>query len=1091
MHSPENMSGAAPPRRIGEILVSQGRISGERLDEALRLQRTDDRSLGKILVSLGYITETELAHALSTRLNVEYVEFSVSDVDPEILKSIPEDVLVQHHAVPLRMENSRLLVAMSDPNDLLARSDLTISSGYPITTVITSRDAIEEIQSRLFSSREAGENGLMATEEAAGEVRNGEGPVQADGRPGETIPGGGRRSPGISEKKTGEILVSQGKITGQQLQEALAVRRNDSRDLGKILISLGYVTAADVAQALARRLKLEYVVISELSEDDVDSEVLGRFGEETMRKYRALPLRHEDGSLVVAMHDPNDIHALEDLRIIAGRQIRPVVASEEDLEGAFIHLFGTAALDEGIVEVDDGDGWAPPVPEQVPASAVLSSRDIELKVLVAEDDTVSRSIAVKAVESFGCECVGVRDGLEAWKLYQEDPDIDVVLSDWMMPGMDGLELCQRVRGLGRQKHTFFVFLTALGDQQHLTDGMEAGADEYLIKPLNRELLRAKLEDAFRAKSLHEHLGASESGEDNTPATQGQEVALRTGAQPAHGDKIWDILISDGKIDEGQLRHALEVQVERREELGKVLVSLGYITNWDLAQAQAHRFRLQFVELTENAVDASVVALVEQKVLRKYKVMPLRIENNRLVVAISDPTNIFALEDLTMLSGYPVTPVIALEDNITTVHNKIFAFSEEVSEFLEEASRAGFEQDLGELDLGVEAPPDEAPIIRLVSAILTQAVGDGASDIHIEPQAREVVVRMRVDGVLRESMTIPPKLQSGVVTRLKIVGDLDIAERRVPQDGRFSAKLGGQRLDLRVVSLPTVFGEKIVLRLLDNTNATVPLPDLGFAPKIYQRYEEVFRRPYGTVLVTGPTGSGKSTTLYATLNELNTPEKNIITVEDPVEYRMRGINQMQTNARAGLTFAGALRNLLRADPDIVMIGEIRDPETAKIAVEAALTGHLVLATMHTNHAPAAVSRLTDMGVEPFLTSSAVDCVIAQRLARRVCEYCKEPAEIEREILESMGFPFEHLTGGFEFHKGVGCDHCGGSGYRGRMGLYELMIVSEEIRSLILRRAPTDEISRVAEKEGMIRLRDDGLLKAAQGMTTVEEVFRTVV
>jgi type IV pilus assembly protein PilB len=246
-----------------------------------------------------------------------------------------------------------------------------------------------------------------------------------------------------------------------------------------------------------------------------------------------------------------------------------------------------------------------------------------------------------------------------------------------------------------------------------------------------------------------------------------------------------------------------------------------------------------------------------------------------------------------------------------------------------------------------------------------------------------------------------------------------------------------------------------------------------------------------VLVTGPTGSGKSTTLYATLNELNTPEKNIITVEDPVEYRMRGINQMQTNTRAGLTFAGALRNLLRADPDIVMIGEIRDPETAKIAVEAALTGHLVLATMHTNHAPAAVSRLTDMGVEPFLTSSAVDCVIAQRLARRLCEFCKQPAEIEREILESMGFPFEHLTGGLEFHKGVGCDHCGGTGYRGRMGLYELMIVSEEIRSLILRRAPTDEISRVAEKEGMIRLRDDGLLKAAQGMTTVEEVFRIVV
>jgi len=390
-------------------------------------------------------------------------------------------------------------------------------------------------------------------------------------------------------------------------------------------------------------------------------------------------------------------------------------------------------------------------------------------------------------------------------------------------------------------------------------------------------------------------------------------------------------------------------------------------------------------------------------------------------------------------------------------------------------------------------PDEAPIIRLVSAILTQAVGDGASDIHIEPQAREVAVRMRVDGVLRAAMSIPAKLQSGVVARFKIVANLDIAEKRVPQDGRFSVKLGGKRVDLRVASLPTVYGEKIVLRLLDTSNATVELTKLGFARKMYERYEDVFRRPYGTVLVTGPTGSGKSTTLYATLNELNTPEKNIITVEDPVEFRMKGVNQIQTNPRAGLTFASALRSILRADPDVVMIGEIRDLDTAKIAIEAALTGHLVLATLHTNSAPAAVSRLTDMGIEPFLTSSAVDCVIAQRLARRLCENCKVPVEIEREILESMEFPFELLNDGdqLQFHKGVGCDRCGGSGYRGRVGLYELMVLDEEIRSLVLRRASTDEIAHLAERQGMIRLREDGLLKAAQGMTTVEEIFRTVV
>jgi type IV pilus assembly protein PilB len=352
--------------------------------------------------------------------------------------------------------------------------------------------------------------------------------------------------------------------------------------------------------------------------------------------------------------------------------------------------------------------------------------------------------------------------------------------------------------------------------------------------------------------------------------------------------------------------------------------------------------------------------------------------------------------------------------------------------------------------------------------------------------------MRVDGVLRETMSIPPKLQSGVIARLKIVANLNIAEKRVPQDGRFSVKLGGQKMDLRVASLPTVYGEKIVLRLLDTSNATVELPKLGFPVKVYGTYEEVFRQPYGAVLVTGPTGSGKSTTLYATLNELNTPEKNIITVEDPVEYRMRGINQVQTNPKAGLTFASALKSILRADPDVVMIGEIRDRETAQIAVEASLTGHLVLSTLHTNDAPGALSRLTDMGIEPFLTASAVNCVIAQRLARRLCESCKKSVEIEREILEGMEFPFELLDGEEpNFHKAVGCRRCGSTGYRGRMGLYELMIVSEDIRSMLMRRASSDEVGRKAIEEGMIPLRLDGMLKAAEGATTLEEILRTVV
>jgi type IV pilus assembly protein PilB len=561
-----------------------------------------------------------------------------------------------------------------------------------------------------------------------------------------------------------------------------------------------------------------------------------------------------------------------------------------------------------------------------------------------------------------------------------------------------------------------------------------------------------------------------------------------------GGKLGEVLVSEGKITPEQLEEALTIQREGGGDLATVLLSLGHASKTDLAEALAKRLRLEYVEITEKDVERQAASLVDRRVLRKHGALPLRVEDGRLVVAMSDPTNFYALEDLAMLSGYPIRPVVALEDEVRRVFDRAFAIGQEVSDILEEAAEDSFIEDSAEVELGVDAGPEEAPIVKLVGAILQRAVGEGASDIHIEPRAKELAVRFRVDGVLREVMSVPSKLQGGVIARFKILANLDIAERRVPQDGRFSVRTGGQKIDLRAATLPTVFGEKVVLRLLDTSSVEASLTKLGFAGRDLERFEEVYRRPYGTVLVTGPTGSGKSTTLYATLAELNTPEKNIITVEDPVEYRMQGINQIQVNPKAGLTFASGLRSILRADPDVVMIGEIRDFETAKISVEAALTGHLVLATLHTNDAPAAVTRLTDMGVEPFLTASAVDCVIAQRLARRLCKRCKTPVEIERELLEAMSFPFGLLPEDEEpsFHRTVGCDRCGGSGYKGRVGVYELMVVNDQIREMVLHRASAGEIARAAEREGgMVRLREDGLLKAARGITTIEEVLRTVV
>jgi type IV pilus assembly protein PilB len=559
-----------------------------------------------------------------------------------------------------------------------------------------------------------------------------------------------------------------------------------------------------------------------------------------------------------------------------------------------------------------------------------------------------------------------------------------------------------------------------------------------------------------------------------------------------GAKISDVLVYQGKVSEEQVQLARATQKDYpQKDLGKLLLSLGFISGADLAQAQAERLGLEYVELSERDVDRDVVGLIPERVLRKHRAIPLRISRTRhLVVAMSDPSNLYALEDLRIISGYQITAVVATEEEIRNTQAKVFATGEQITKILEEAAGEGAEDDT-ELDLGIEAGPDEKPIIRLVTSILQHAVGDGASDIHIEPQSKEVTVRFRVDGVLREVMSIPPKLQHATTARLKLLGELNIAEKRVPQDGRFSVKLNKQKIDFRVASLPTAHGEKVVLRLLDVAAVDPDLKKLGFVDRDFERYEAVFRRPYGAILVTGPTGSGKSTTLYATLRELNSPEKNIITVEDPVEYKVPDLNQVQINPKAGLTFASGLRSILRADPDVVMIGEIRDMETAKISVEAALTGHLVLATLHTNDAPSSLSRLTDMGVEPYLTSSAVDCVIAQRLVRKLCERCKEPVEIQREILEGMEFPFDLAEDEeLRFHRAVGCNRCGGSGYRGRTGVYELMLVTDEIRKLILLRSSSGEISRLAESQGMVRLRDDGLLKAARGITTIEEALKTL-
>ncbi len=510
----------------------------------------------------------------------------------------------------------------------------------------------------------------------------------------------------------------------------------------------------------------------------------------------------------------------------------------------------------------------------------------------------------------------------------------------------------------------------------------------------------------------------------------------------------------------------------------------------MVRTLARQVGIEFVDLNDYPIDFGVAALVTETVARRYQVLPVGWDDGRLVIAMADPSNVFALDDIRAITGQDLKSVVATPSQIGELLDRNFRVDTEV----DSVAQLAFDE-LDDVDEGLtnlHEVVEDAPIVKFVNLLVTQAVGDRASDIHIEPTENNLRVRFRIDGVLHEVMHAPRQIQNGVISRIKLMADINIAERRVPQDGRISMKVGGRGIDLRVATLPTVYGEKIVMRILDKGNALLRLEELGFLPETMERFSSAYRKPYGTILVTGPTGSGKSTTLYATLNILNKPDRNIITVEDPVEYRLAGINQVQVHPKAGLTFAGALRAILRSDPDILLVGEIRDRETSIIAIEAALTGHLVLSTLHTNDAASTPMRLVEMGVEPFLVTSALDCVVAQRLARKLCEKCKEQYQPSESELVAAHWPMDSLTGDEwpSLWRAIGCTSCGRTGYRGRFGIHEVLLITEEIERAIIEHRSSDDIAKLALMQGMVSLRQDGLRKASLGQTSLEEVFRVV-
>src|ERR1700733_2302445 len=604
-----------------------------------------------------------------------------------------------------------------------------------------------------------------------------------------------------------------------------------------------------------------------------------------------------------------------------------------------------------------------------------------------------------------------------------------------------------------------------------------------VGPPTAEPIAARPAEETESNPAGETPVAQQGGPETTPEPEPKGPATVHAPSPPKGHPtrmIGEVVVDLGFADRAQVDEAVETARSQGRPTGLVLVEQGVLRHDQLARVVAERFGLDYVDLAVYDLDMGAANLLNSEASKRYQSVPIGFgEDGTLLLAMADPTNVLTIDDVAMMTGRRVKPVAASVEDLNLLLARLARMDDSIEDIVEEDVDENREH-----EVNVDEADSDAPVIKLVHSIVAQAVQQGASDIHVNPEEGDTKVLFRIDGVLAPAATVKRRMAMGVVSRIKIMADLDISEKRVPQDGRFALTVEGRRVDIRVVTLPLVNGEGVVMRILDQGAGVVVsgLDSLGMDGEALERFSTAIQRPNGAVLVTGPTGSGKSTTLYAALHALNDGERSILTIEDPVEKRIAGIKQMQIAPKAGVTFDVGLRSMLRADPDVIMVGEIRDRETAHIAIEAALTGHLVLSTLHTRDAPSALGRLIDMGIEPFLVSSAVDCIVAQRLVRMLCSHCKRPQTVSETVLA------EHGLAGAQPYEPVGCSRCAGTGYRGRLGLYEVMTVSEPIRALILERASVDAMVTVAISEGMHRLRDDGLTKVREGLTSIAEIER---
>ncbi|MBX3142431.1 MAG: Flp pilus assembly complex ATPase component TadA [Trueperaceae bacterium] len=876
----------------------------------------------------------------------------------------------------------------------------------------------------------------------------------------------------IGDKRLGAVLLERGYVTDEALQQSIARHTEVGGRLGDILVDMGFISEQRIARAVEESLGIPLVNLPRV---DVMADALAKVRADLAQDARAMPFAIDGDRLRVALADPLDALAIEEIEDASGCLVEPYQALRKELQWALATYYpelnlepppdlevdisqrlGNLALSNGLISEAQLDAA---IEEQQRTGGLLG------RILVQQGALDDESLARLLAEQMRIPFVTNLD--------------DEKVTDRLAAHLLRLDAVQFSAVPYRMEED--VLVVAVSDPRRIPD-IEA--------IIQREVTFVAAPESVVLKRI-DLMYANDQGRLGETLLQSRRLkleqlrrALEEQAKLGSVKPLGEILVDLGYVTQVDVDEALNKQRAGGGRLEDTLVQSGKISPDMLARSLAMQLGFDFVEEGVK-VDPYAVSLVPEATARRYSAMPVRLENNTLVVAMKDPRHVFALDDIQLITGREIQPAVATEETLARLLNRFYREGTDMDELAKAVvEEVGGGSSANEVE-DTSAIDDNA-LVKVVNNIIREAILNDISDIHVEPRPERVVVRVRKDGNLREYMTMPKQAAPALSSRIKIMGGLNIAERRLPQDGRVRFKDRNTEVDLRLSTLPTVYGEKAVMRILKKSADIPEIEDLGFADYNYQRFTDVIQKPYGMFLITGPTGSGKSYTTFSILKRLATPDVNVTTVEDPVEYEIPGINQTQVNVKAGLDFARALRSFLRQDPDIIMVGEIRDQETAKISMEAALTGHLLIATLHTNDSAGAVTRLTEMGIEPFNVSASLVGVLAQRLVRKVCKDCRVASTPEPDVLRRLGLKDDEIKGK-TLYRGVGCEKCGGSGYNGRFAIHELLVVDDEVEKAIVKEASTFELREVALERGMVSLRQDGILKALQGITTLEEVL----